>query len=56
MKIELTKEEAEVLDNYIFRKAVRLEEAGLTDSYCYPKLMSVHKKLQKKLKKDLQES
>jgi len=51
VKIELTPEEAEVVDNYIFRKAIRLEESNLTDSYCYPKLMSAHRKLQKSLKK-----
>lgn len=47
--VDLTEEEAEVIDNYIFRKASRLEEANLTDSYCYPKLMAVHHKLQKKI-------
>lgn len=50
IKLELTEEEAEVLDSYIFRKAIRLKEAGLEDSKCYPLLMSVHNKLQKKSK------
>lgn len=50
IKIELTQEEAEVLSNYLDRKLYRLEEAGLTDSYCYPKLYSIKHKisLQKK--------
>ncbi len=48
MKLELTKEEAEVLENYLMHKLVRLEEAGLTDSYCYPKLYQIHRKLNKK--------
>lgn len=43
--IQLTEEEAEVLDDYIFRKACRLKEAGLEDSKCYPNLMSVHRKI-----------
>lgn len=43
--IVLTPEEAEVIDEYIFRKAINLENAGLTDSKCYPNLMSVHVKI-----------
>ena len=49
--VELTKEEAEVVDNYIFRKMGRLEEAHLEESYCYPRLYSAHRKIQKELKK-----
>lgn len=45
--ITLTEEEADVIDNYIFRKACRLEEANLKDSKCYPNLMSVHHKIVK---------
>ena len=45
MKIELTDEEAEVLSNYLDRKLYRLEEAGLTASYCYPKLYSIKHKI-----------
>lgn len=49
--VELTKEEAEVVDNYIFRKMGRLEEAHLEESYCYPRLYAAHRKIQKELKK-----
>lgn len=45
--ITLTEDEVEVIDSYIFRKACRLEESGLTDSKCYPRLMSVHRKIVK---------
>lgn len=31
IKIELTKEEAEVISNYIFKKVCRLEDAKLED-------------------------
>ena len=48
IKVELTKEEAEVLENYLTHKLVRLEEAGLTDSYCYPKLYQIKRKLKSK--------
>ena len=43
--IELTAEEKEVLENYLDHKLYRLEEAGLTDSKCYPLLYSIRKKL-----------
>jgi hypothetical protein len=45
--IELTDEEAEVVDNYIFRKMCRLEDANLTESFCYPRLASAHRKIQR---------
>ena len=50
IKIELTKEEAEVISNYIFRKVCRLEDADLKDSYCYPRLYSAYRKLSAALK------
>ena len=50
IKIELTKEEAEVISNYIFRKVCRLEDANLKDSYCYPRLYSAYRKLSAALK------
>ena len=50
IKIELTKEEAEVISNYIFKKVCRLEDAKLEDSYCYPRLYSVYHKLSAALK------
>ena len=50
IKIELTKEEAEVVSDYIFRKVCRLEDAKLEDSYCYPRLYSAYHKLSVALK------
>ena len=50
INIKLTKEEAEVISNYIFRKVCRLEDAKLEDSYCYPRLYSVYHKLSVALK------
>ena len=50
IKIELTKEEAEVISNYIFKKVCRLEDAKLEDSYCYPRLYSAYHKLADTLK------
>lgn len=50
IKIELTEEEAEVVGDYIFRKVCRLEDADLKDSYCYPRLYSVYRKLSAALK------
>jgi hypothetical protein len=47
IKIELTEEEAEVVDNYIFRKMCRLEDANLMESFCYPRLASAHRKIQR---------
>jgi argininosuccinate lyase len=41
----ITKEESEVLQNYLLKKCMRLEESGLTDSKCYPLLYSVYRKL-----------
>ena len=50
IKIELTKDEAEVISNYIFKKVCRLEDADLKDSYCYPRLYSAYHKLSAALK------
>ena len=55
IKIELTKEEAEVISNYIFKKVCRLEDAKLEDSYCYPRLYSAYHKLSDALNKDKKE-
>ena len=52
IKIELTKDEAEVISNYIFRKVCRLEDAKLEDSYCYPRLYSAYRKLSTALNKE----
>ena len=50
IKIELTKDEAEVISNYLFKKVCRLEDANLKDSYCYPRLYSAYCKLSVALK------
>ena len=50
IKIELTKDEAEVISNYVFEKVCRLEDADLKDSYCYPRLYSAYRKLSAALK------
>ena len=50
IKLELTPEEAEVVDNYLFRKVCRLEDADLKESYCYPKLYNAHRKLSNAIK------
>ena len=55
IKIELTKEEAEVVSTYIFKKVCRLEDANLKDSYCYPRLYSAYHKLSAALNKDKKE-
>ena len=55
IKIELTKEKAEVISNYIFRKVGRLEDAKLEDSYCYPRLYSAYHKLAVALNNDKKE-
>ena len=55
IKIELTKEEAEVISNYIFKKVCRLEDAKLEDSYCYPRLYSAYRKLSAALKDEKKE-
>ena len=55
IKIELTKEEVEVISNYIFKKVCRLEDAKLEDSYCYPRLYSAYHKLSAALNKDKKE-
>ena len=41
----LTKEEKEMLENYLFRKQVNLENSGLTDAKCYRLILSIRKKL-----------
>ena len=55
IKIELTKDEAEVISNYIFKKVCRLEDANLKDSYCYPRLYSAYHKLSAALKDEKKE-
>jgi hypothetical protein len=52
INIELTEDEAKVIADYIFRKACRLEESNLTDSYCYPRLYSAYHKINKAMKEN----
>ena len=47
MTIELTKEEAEMLENYLFKKQINLENSNLTDAKCYRLILSIRKKLSK---------
>lgn len=46
-KIELTDEEVEVLEGYIFRKMCNLENLDLTDCKCYKIFYSIRQKLTK---------
>ena len=48
MTIELTKEEAEMLENYLFKKQINLENSNLTDAKCYRLILNIRKKLSKK--------
>lgn len=52
IKLELTKEEAEVLRDYTERKCIKLEDAGLKDSKCYPILYKITLELQKQIKEE----
>lgn len=52
IKIILTKDEAKVVSNYLLRRAMRLEESGLTDSYCYPRIYKAYLKIDHALKED----
>jgi len=45
IKLELTEDEAKMLESYLFRKQVNLENSNLTDSKCYPLICSIRKKL-----------
>ena len=49
--IELTKEEAEMLENYLFKKQINLENSNLTDAKCYGLILSIRKKLSKEVYK-----
>lgn len=51
INIELTQQEAEVLENYLFRKLICLKESNLEDAKCYEALHSIQKKLVKEMKK-----
>ena len=41
-------EEAEMLENYLFKKQINLENSNLTDAKCYRLILSIRKKLSKK--------
>ena len=43
--LQLTKDEVEVLSNYLDNKLYKLEESNLKDSKCYPLLYSIRHKL-----------
>ena len=45
--ITLTEDEAEMLETYLFRKQINLENSNLTDANCYPLICSISKKLLK---------
>ena len=45
--ITLTEDEAEMLESYLFRKQINLENSNLTDAKCYPLICSIRKKLRK---------
>lgn len=45
MNYDFTDDEIEVISDYLLRKIMRLEEAHLEDSRCYPLLVSFRQKL-----------
>lgn len=45
VNITLTKEQAEVIKNYLFDRMIKLEECKLEDSYCYLKISEAYYKL-----------
>ena len=45
MILDLDKNEIDVLKNYLTRKTIRLDEAGLSDSRCYLTMMSILHKI-----------
>lgn len=52
IRITLTEDEAEVVSSYLLRKSMRLEESGLTDSYCYPRIYEAYLKIGRALKEN----
>lgn len=49
---DFTREEAQVVADYLDRRLMHLEEDGLTDSYCYPRIYSFRRKLIRKYLKE----
>lgn len=49
--MKLTKDEIIVLENYLFRKLINLENSNLTEAKCYKILYSIRQKLLKEIKK-----
>ena len=49
---EFTREEAQVVADYLDRRLMHLEEDGLTDSYCYPRIYSFRRKLTRRYLSD----
>lgn len=49
--IEFTEDEMQVVSDKLLRTMMRLEESGLTDSYCYPRIASFRTKLERMRRK-----
>lgn len=49
VNLEMTKEEAQILSDYLFKRLMRLEEAGLKDSTCYKVFYKLRQKLLKEI-------
>lgn len=47
---DFTREEMEVVEQYLFAKLCRLEDCGLEDSRCYPAIYSFRHKIMRKLR------
>ena len=52
VRLDMPDDEAKVLDECVSRRMYSLEEAGLTDSYCYPKLSAVRQRLRRAMPED----
>ncbi len=43
--LKLSQDEAEMLENYLFKKQINLEASNLTDAKCYGLIISIRNKL-----------
>jgi len=50
INISISKEDAEVVLNYLLDRRIKLEDCKLEDSYCYPKISNVYYSILKELK------
>ncbi len=50
INVNMTKEDAEVVLNYLLDRRIKLEDCKLEDSYCYPKISNVYYSILKELK------